>query len=167
MFPQRGSSGDVWLTPPHITTQLGPFDLDPCAPLQNPHWIGADKHFTEQHDGLLQPWEGRVWLNPPYGRGIEKWLEKMALHVEAGGSGIALIFARTDTAAWQEHVFPVADSIYWIRGRLKFYRPDGTPGDHPAGAPSALIAYTYKDTDYLHGIRGKIPGAMTINAYEK
>lgn len=23
-----------------------------------------------------------------------------------------------------------------------------------------------KDTDYLHGIRGKIPGAMTINAYE-
>ena len=102
-----------------------------------------------------------MWLNPPYGRGIEKWLQRMAEHTTTGnGSGVALIFARTDTKAWQHWVFPYAHSILWVAGRLTFYTPAGEPGPTSAAAPSALIGYTPQDTKALAG--SGIAGAHTI-----
>lgn len=90
-MPQRGNSGDVWLTPKHIIDALGKFDLDPCAaPLPRP-WETASASFIEADDGLSQEWFGRVWRNPPYGRGIGAWMKKMAEHAKAGG-GVSLLF---------------------------------------------------------------------------
>ena len=74
---------DVWLTPPELLNKLGKFDLDPCAPLDRP-WDTATTHFTIHDDGLKQDWQGRVWLNPPYGRGMDRWLEKLANHAVGG-----------------------------------------------------------------------------------
>lgn len=91
-MPQRGNSGDVWLTPKHIIDALGKFDLDPCAaPLPRP-WETASASFVEADDGLSQEWFGRVWMNPPYGRGIGAWMKKMAEHAKAGGGGVSLLF---------------------------------------------------------------------------
>ena len=58
---------DEWLTPPEILRALGPFDLDPCAPIARP-WETAATHYTAEDDGLSKPWAGRVWCNPPFGR---------------------------------------------------------------------------------------------------
>ena len=55
-----------------------------------------------------------------------------------------LIFARTDTSAWQDWIFPFAYGILFLRGRIRFYKADGTPGE-TAPAPSALVAYTKHD----------------------
>ena len=79
---------ETWLTPPELLSTLGSFDLDPCSPIQRP-WETAAKHYTVEHDGLKQPWHGRVWCNPPYGRKAGQWLARLADH----GNGIALIFA--------------------------------------------------------------------------
>lgn len=67
---------DEWLTPPDIIKGLGSFDLDPCSPVNRP-WDTADRHYTIEDDGLMQPWSGRVWLNPPYGREATAWLDKL------------------------------------------------------------------------------------------
>lgn len=137
-IPQRTTAAsDTWLTPPWILKPLGRFDLDPAASIENPGWTGAARQYTETDDGLSQTWEGRVWLNPPYGRGIEKWLQKLTEH----GDGIALVFARTDTKTWQDWIFPHAHGAHFLRGRIKFHTPNGTLGSHPAPAPAALIAY--------------------------
>ena len=58
---------DEWLTPPHILSALGKFDLDPCASVARP-WGTAAVHYTREDNGLTKPWLGRVWCNPPYGR---------------------------------------------------------------------------------------------------
>ena len=73
------------------------------------------------------------------------------------GGGILLIFARTDTSAWQDLIFPYSYGILFLRGRIRFFRPDGTPGD-TATAPSALVAYSRKDFDRLResGLAGTI-----------
>ena len=68
---------DEWLTPPAIIEALGPFDVDPCSPIKRP-WPTAKRHYTIEDNGLEQEWEGRVWLNPPYGRQVEAWLRKLA-----------------------------------------------------------------------------------------
>ena len=108
----------TWLTPPELIEALGPFDLDPCASLNRP-WDTAKNHFTVEDDGLAQPWSGRVWCNPPYGREAAVWLEHLAAH----GDGVALIFARTETRMWFDHVWPKAHAVNFIEGRLHFHYP--------------------------------------------
>lgn len=127
---------DEWLTPPELLGKLGAFDLDPCSPINRP-WATAGQHYTVLDDGLKKPWRGRVWCNPPYGAEAARWLARLADH----GDGIALIFARTETAAWVEHVWAKADAILFIAGRLHFHHVDGTRAAANSGAPSALIAY--------------------------
>ena len=150
----NADSGEkTWLTPKRIIDALGHFDTDPCCPPNMP-WRTADKMLTKEDDGTTAPWIGRVWLNPPYGRDAWPFLDRMA-HYDGGG--VALVFSRTDTDAWQLLVFPFAYSILFLKGRLRFCRADGTTGDC-ATAPSALIAYSPADTDALakSGLRGTL-----------
>jgi len=132
---QSVAGTDVWLTPPDMVRALGKFDLDPCSAEVMP-WELATNRYTEADDGLAQDWVGRVFMNPPYGRKLPPFLAKLADH----GDGIALVFARTETRAFFESVWPRADAIMFLKGRVKFYRPDGTQAG-TSGSPSCLIAY--------------------------
>tara|TARA_R110001592_G_scaffold181620_2_gene424432 strand:+ start:801 stop:1286 length:486 start_codon:yes stop_codon:yes gene_type:complete len=142
---------DEWLTPPELIKALGKFDLDPCSPIKRP-WNTASRHFNINDNGLLMPWEGRVWCNPPYGNEAVKWLEKCALHDNA----IALTFARTETRMFFRCVWEKATAILFIKGRLKFYHVNGEQGNS-AGAPSVLIAYGEENAEILKNcpIKGK------------
>jgi hypothetical protein len=137
-----------WLTPPAILDALGgaeSFDLDPCASLNMP-WPTAKRMLTIEDNGLLCPWEGRVWLNPPYSaRVIGKWTGRLAEH----GTGTALIFARTETDAFFRHVWEQATALLFLHGRLTFHTPDGRLAKGNAGAPNVLCAYGRHDADIL------------------
>lgn len=148
---QKKKTTDEWLTPPALIKSLGEFDLDPCSPIVRP-WDTARNHFTILDNGLLKEWFGRVWLNPPYGRQLIHWLNRIALH----GDGTCLCFARTDTDAFQQFVFPFADSILFLDGRLTFLDVKGNPGDWNGGAPSILIAYGENNSQAISssGLRG-------------
>lgn len=133
-------NSNEWLTPPKIIRALGLFDLDPCAPIVKP-WATAVLHYTRLDDGLAKEWRGRVWLNPPYGRETFRWVYKLADH----GNGIALIFARTETAGFHREVWERAHSVFFFEGRLRFYLPDGKRcGSAPA--PSCLVSYSASNT---------------------
>lgn len=147
----RGAA-DEWLTPPEILRELGPFDLDPCSPIERP-WPTAQRHLTVLDDGLSQPWVGRVWLNPPYGAQIGLWMRKMAHHRH----GIALTFARTETAWFHESVWSAAHLLVFLTGRLTFHRPDGSTSKYNAGAPTVLVAYDPHSAAILH--TANLPGA--------
>jgi hypothetical protein len=135
----RGThTSDDWITPRWLIELLGPFDLDPCASDFQP-WPCAAKSYTQSENGLLLPWEGMVFCNPPYGRATAAWLERLALH----NSGIALVFARTETRMFFQHVWPKTSQLLFLKGRLTFCRPFGRPSKagHNSGGPSVLIAY--------------------------
>lgn len=124
-----------WYTPPEIFEALGvSFDLDPAAPPGGVPWIPAKRSLSRVDDGLRQPWRGRVWLNPPYGREIGPWLQRLSSH----GNGLALVFARTDTR-WFHDACRHATAVCLIAGRIRFHRLDG-PAD-TAPAASVLLAY--------------------------
>jgi DNA N-6-adenine-methyltransferase (Dam) len=126
-----------WYTPPEVFEALGiEFDLDPAAPPGGVPWVPAARHFCRADDGLSQPWRGRVWLNPPYGRDVGRWLERLASH----GDGLALVFARTDTD-WFHKAFALATAVCFIKGRLRFVSGDGNIAPSAAGAPSMVLAY--------------------------
>ena len=128
---QNQGASCEWYTPPEILSALGQFDDDPCR--------------QEEELGLMREWRGRVWLNPPYGQGIWRWLQKLADH----GNGIALIFARTETRFFFETVWERADALLFLKGRLHFMKPDGKRASGNAGAPSVLIAYGQNNVEAL------------------
>ena len=107
-----------------------------------------------EDDGLQQPWFGRVFCNPPYDTAlIVRFIRRCVEHRNA----VALTFARTDTRLFHELIFPNADSILFIKGRLSFYHVTGEQGG-TAGAPSCLIAFNKENTAVLEtcGIDGKL-----------
>ena len=144
----------VWLTPPNIVQALGRFDLDPCAAPEPRPWPTADRMISPPDDGLAQPWEGRVWLNPPYGPHTATWLARLAEH----GNGIALVFARTDTAMFSRHVWPAASALLFLAGRPHFHHADGTRAAGNSGGPLVLIAYGAENVSRLRD--SGLPGAF-------
>jgi len=144
---------DEWLTPPEIIKALGEFDLDPCSPGERRPWDTARLHYDRNVNGLRQPWSGRVWLNPPYGREAGEWLARLADH----GNGIALVFARTETEMFFRYVWGRADAVLFLRGRLHFHHVDGTRAAANAGAPSCLVAFGRENATALQscGLSGQ------------
>jgi hypothetical protein len=126
-----------WYTPPSIFKMLGcGFTLDPCHPGRDVvDWVPALSVYTKADDGLVKPWVGRVWLNPPYGRELPPWLKKMHEHRD----GIALVFARTDTAWFHDYVAK-ADAVLFLKKRVRFVNADGVLGDSP-NCGSMLVAW--------------------------
>lgn len=148
------AASHVWLTPPEIIEALGPFDLDPCAAPSPRPWPTAARHIELPEDGLTTEWEGRVWCNPPFGQQTAAWLDRMAEH----DNGIALVFARTDTIMFRDHVWPYADAIFFLQGRPRFYRPDGMQATGNSGGPICLIAYGEENHEAL--LYSRLPGAL-------
>lgn len=129
------SATDLWATPQDFFEKLNTvfrFQTDVCALPEN---AKCDNYYTPDDDGLNQPWQGVCWMNPPYGRGIGKWVEKaFKAAKEHGATVVCLLPARVDTRWW--HDFCAAGEIHFVKGRLKF---GGSP--HGAPFPSAVVVF--------------------------
>lgn len=142
-FERAENTTVEWLTPPELVKMLGEFDLDPCTPI-NPPFIHAKVNYDINDNGLVKDWFGRVYMNPPYGKGMELWIEKLKLH----GNGITLIFARTETKCFFKHIWYDAEAVLFVKGRIKFFNVDGKQKGTP-GAPSIFVAYGKENADIL------------------
>lgn len=136
-----------WFTPKYIFDAIDlQFDLDPCSPGEGLTHVPANRHLTIVEDGLLTPWKGTVFMNPPYGKHTKDWMKKLSDH----GDGIALVFARTDVQWFQENIHN-ASLVCFISSRVKFHK--GHIGDNSQvgtpGTGSMLIAYGKKATERL------------------
>lgn len=145
---------NTWLTPRDLLNKLGSFDLDPCAAIGRP-WDCAKNNYTIVENGLLLPWNGRVWCNPPYGKEAAAFVARMAEH----GNGLALIFMRPDTRWFQDMVLATARYIFLLRGRIRFCRIDGTPGQAP-NAASCLVAWSESELPLLESLEADGMGKL-------
>ena len=113
------SASDDWPTPQDFFDRMnalhGPLELDVCASPEN---AKCPRYYTREDDGLAQPWTGRCWMNPPYGRTIGLWMRKAYEESQRGALVVCLVPARTDTAWW--HDYATKGQVTFIRGRLKF-----------------------------------------------
>ena len=131
------SGKDDWRTPKDLFNALDAeyhFTLDPCSTHEN---ALCEKHYTQAEDGLIQNWGGEiVFMNPPYGSQINKWIQKAYEESLNGATVVCLIPARPDSRYWQDVILPYAAKIQFIRGRLHF--SDSKLG---AGFPSAIVLF--------------------------
>ena len=137
-----------WATPQEFFDKLnwrfGPFDLDPCAHANN---TKCANFFTEAEDGLSKNWEGFTsFINPPYGRGIEKWIQKAYEESRKEDTKVVMLIpARTDTKYWHQYVMR-ADEVYFVKGRLKF-----GDSENSAPFPSAIVVFDGSNQRQIFG----------------
>lgn len=139
------STTNEWATPDNLFKALDDefgFTLDPCATDENHK---CDKYYTKETNGLSKNWKDEVvFMNPPYGRAIGKWVEKAYMEYNFNDATVVcLIPARPDTRYWHDYIFPHASEIRFLKGRVKF-------GDGVAGAPfpSAIVIFGEIDRRY-------------------
>ena len=128
------SEKETWETPQDFFDKqnaLHGFTLDVCA---QHHSAKCPTYYTVEDDAFVKPWDGVIWMNPPYGRGIIRWMKRAYEASLDGAKVVCLVPARTDTAWWWEYA--MKGQIEFIRGRLKF-------GGAKTGAPfpSALVVF--------------------------
>jgi hypothetical protein len=143
------SASPEWYTPKQLVNvvikALGEIDLDPCSNVA-PYNVPAKKHYTKDDDGLSQPWEGRVFMNPPYGKTIPQWTKRLEDEYNAGNvaEAIALVPARVDTR-WYHYISK--HTVCFIKGRIRF-ELDGVKSN-PSIFPSVAIYLGKDDTNFL------------------
>jgi phage N-6-adenine-methyltransferase len=129
-----------WATPSTLFEAVNAefrFDLDAAALPTN---TKVSNYISPAEDSLTVDWSARantIWLNPPYGRGMDRWLEKAYRESLKGCVVVVLTFVRSDTRWWQDWAMKAAE-IRLIKGRVYFDQGDKTG---PATAPSCLIVY--------------------------
>jgi site-specific DNA-methyltransferase (adenine-specific) len=138
----RSSLDDTWTTPKDFFNKLHQefnFTLDAAALKSSalvPNYLGPDHDYGWRRDALTVEWGGAseggaVWLNPPYGKAISKFVAKANLESTKGITVVCLVPARTDTRWWWDSC--IHHEIRFIKGRIKF------SGAGPAPFPSAVV----------------------------
>jgi phage N-6-adenine-methyltransferase len=117
-----------WCTPLSIIEDarevMGGIDLDPASTDYANSYIKAEKYYTLSNDGLKAEWSNRVWLNPPYSSKLVALFINKLLNSPKVTEWIVLTNNATDTVWWQS----LADAAYcivFVKGRIRFYKPDG------------------------------------------
>lgn len=133
---QFESSSNEWETPDEVFIPLNRefnFTLDAAATEYN---AKVKPFISKESDAFAQRWSGVVWLNPPYGRGLDKWMKKANDERCLGVTTVALIPARTNTRWFHRIVLPNAE-VRFVEGRPKF-------GDANEGLPWPLLIVIFK-----------------------
>ena len=137
------SKNDQWETPPDLF-QLGcelfnfTPEIDVCATAQDKKceiFIGEDS--------LNKEWRKPFFMNAPYGHKVKDWIKKAYLsHVKYNVSGLALLFAKTDTHAFHNFIFHKSE-VHFLEGRIKFFK-NGVESKNPAPYPSCFVFWRAK-----------------------
>lgn len=160
------SESNEWYTPEQYLEAVremfgGVIDVDPAScdvaneRVKATRWIGLPR------DGLKEPWGGgRGWLNPPYGTNDERrsnqgvWLTEAIQRVDASDvDTVAFLCNAHIGRKWLRQIWDYP--VVMFDERIRFVRPDGTPGDQPTHGN--VLALLTRDVETW---RGRFTAAM-------
>lgn len=146
------SAKSDWETPQDLFIELDRefmFDVDVCATAKN---AKCKLYFSPEIDGLKQDWSkfAAVWMNPPYGREIGKWVQKAHEESRKGIAEIVcLLPARTDTRWFHDYIYGHAE-IRFLRGRLRF-----VGAKNSAPFPSMIVVFNGREERKINELQIK------------
>jgi ParB family chromosome partitioning protein len=137
-----------WYTPDRYIKAaravLGEIDLDPASCAFANRIVQAKRFYTREENGLTQPWYGRVWLNPPYGKtqqgqasNLEYFTRRLVEQYECGNVTAAILLIPVNTATrWFDALwcYPICFPSF----RVHFYNEQG-----PSSNPSLGTCFVY------------------------
>ena len=159
------ASTPEWYTPMQYVEAarrvMGGIDLDPASnPLAQSH-IQAAGFYTQQQNGLVQPWQGRVWLNPPYSSPeVDGFIRRAVEGYEKGDIEAAVVLTNncTDTA-WFHLIARCAGALCLTLRRIGFWQ---SSPDEPLGATRQGQVFFYLGRDQSRFIQEFSPFGLIV-----
>lgn len=136
---EQHSVKNSWGTPAYIIEVFreavgGYIDVDPASNAKAQEIIGASIWYglgsPYGEDGLAEPWDGTVWLNPPYGKGlIQPFADKLCHEYNIGRTeGYAVLVNLDPSTQWFKTLLSVSAYIVLLDKRVAFVDPTmGSP----------------------------------------
>lgn len=134
---QSATSRTDWETPDDVFGALDRefhFRLDAAASAENRK---CNRYLSEIDDALDDAWNWAelaghraIWLNPPYGPGLLRWVERCVQEANRDATVVALLPNSTD-CRWFHECLRTADEIRFVQGRINFI---GSPSVNTAGS---------------------------------
>lgn len=149
-FVTNNSGKNEWYTPAKIIEAaravLGEIELDPATSEIANKTVKASEYFTEEDDALSLDWPpSKIWMNPPYARGlVSDFIDKLLISVSEGSEAIVLVNNATETD-WFQRLADASSAICLHKGRVRYATPDGDD----SGAPLQGQAIVYLGPDAL------------------
>ena len=121
--------GKIWRP---LARAVDGFDLDPASGAESAPI--ADDRLTREDDGLVKPWYGDVFLNPPWSTNgdasaKEEWLSKVRNEIQRQEVRRIVVLLPVDTSThwFHDHVVD-ADALCFVGpGRISFEGGDRNP----------------------------------------
>jgi ParB family chromosome partitioning protein len=118
-----------WYTPPKFIEAarktMGTIDLDPASSEVGNNIVHATKYYTKEDNGLIHPWFGNVWMNPPYNNSlVSEFTEKLIKELSNIDEACVLVNNATETR-WFQKILKCCDAICFVKGRIKFLDVNG------------------------------------------
>jgi len=151
----NNSGNNEWYTPPKLIEAarlaMGDIDLDPASSDIANKVVAAKRFYTLAENGLAMPWFGRVWLNPPYG---QPWLKQFAetfaeKYVRKEFYEACVLVNNATETSWFSIFSEIASAMCFLRGRTKFFTPEGTASGTPLQGQIVLY-YGEKRNRFVH-----------------
>ncbi len=142
-----------WYTPKKFIDAarevMGSIDLDPASSEIANKVIQATKIYTSEDNGLIHPWSGNIWMNPPYNNSlVSEFTKKLMNELPNINQACVLVNNATETRWFQDYIFSKCNSICFVKGRIKFLDVNGEcTGSSLQGQ---VIAYFGNETKKFH-----------------
>jgi phage N-6-adenine-methyltransferase len=144
----KNTGNNEWNTPSKFLESarkvMGKINLDPASNKEAQKYVKAKKYYDIKTDGLNKKWKNKIWMNPPYSRGkIYFFILKLKKEIEKGNVKECIVLTNNATETkWCQILFTdILEVVCFVKGRINFYKPDGTKGPPLQGQ---LIGYRGK-----------------------
>lgn len=140
----HNSGNNEWYTPPEYIEAarkvMGRIDTDPASCELANKTVRAKHFFGIEQDGLAQEWTGNVWMNPPYGQPyISDFAQKFVDKFQNGEFDQACVLVNNATeTGWFKSLAESCSAVAFIKGRIKYFTPDGTQSGSPLQGQAIL-----------------------------
>ena len=150
----KADERDCYQTPEPIVETCrkalgGTIDLDPCTTSAANERVKARHFYDERRNGLLLPWIGTVFVNPPYGGKKEPaaalFIRKLVDEIKLGNvtAAITVLNLQSLPTRWFPEVYAKAQIHGVWKTRINFIRPRTATGAKPFASSKNGTIFSY------------------------
>ena len=152
---KHNSGNNEWYTPlTYIDAArkvMGGIDLDPASSDIANQTIKATKYYTAQNDGLIQKWDGRIWMNPPYAQPlIYQFCKKLTEEFGNTVTEACVLVNNATETKWFHTLLQKANAVCFPLSRIKFMNKEGNASATPLQGQAVL--YFGEHIELFHNV---------------